>query len=79
MKGKGQPDYRERIFSLPAVMHGQPVVKGTRIPAALILGYLATGETPEIIMAEYPGLAAEDIKACLAFAASLPEFGVYAF
>ena len=79
MNGKEQKEYRDRIVSDPAIMHGKPVVKGTRIPAALILGFLAAGESPDDIIAEYPQLKPEDVQACLAYAASLAEFGVYAF
>jgi uncharacterized protein (DUF433 family) len=36
-------DWHDHIESDPQVLHGKPCIKGTRIPAALILGYVAAG------------------------------------
>lgn len=58
----------ERITLNPAVMTGKPVIKGTRLTVEYILNLLAHGATDEEIMAEYDGLAHEDIRACLLFA-----------
>lgn len=58
-----------RIVSNPAVMMGKPVVKGTRITVEHILRCLAAGETPEEIVADYPPLTVEDIRAAQGFAA----------
>jgi len=44
------------------------VIKGTRIPVGLILGYLAGGLMVEEILAEYPTLTREDVLACLEYA-----------
>jgi len=63
------PGYLERISVEANVCHGQPCVKGTRIMVWLILQYLANGDTLEDIFAAYPDLTAEDIRACLAYAA----------
>ena len=43
--------WRENIESTPEVLRGKPRLKGTRIPVSLILGYLASGYTPEGIIA----------------------------
>ncbi len=59
----------ERITIDPAVRSGKPTVKGTRITVSDILEYLAGGMTPEEILADFPDLSAEDIRAVLAFAA----------
>ena len=64
----------ERIESDPQVLRGKPCIKGTRIPVALILGYLATQQTAEQIIEEFPGLSAADISACLEFARDLADF-----
>ena len=64
----------ERIESDPQVLRGKPCIKGTRIPVALILGYLATQQTAEQIIEEFPGLIAADISACLEFARDLADF-----
>ncbi len=58
----------ERISVNPKVMLGKPVIRGTRLTVEFILGLLAQGDTVEAILAEYPGLAKEDIQACLLFA-----------
>jgi uncharacterized protein (DUF433 family) len=58
----------KRITARPEVFGGKPIIRGMRISVELILGLLAHGETPEAIMADYPDLAPEDIRACLAYA-----------
>jgi uncharacterized protein (DUF433 family) len=55
----------ERIRTDPEIMAGMPVIAGTRIPVEMVLEWLAGGETAESILAEYDGLEAEDIVACL--------------
>ena len=57
-----------RIISNPAVCHGNPVIRGTRIPVWLILEYLANGDNADDVLAAYPALTKEDISACLAYA-----------
>ena len=49
-------------------MVGKPVIKGTRLTVEFILGLLAHGADFEEILAEYQGITAEDIQACLLFA-----------
>lgn len=58
----------ERIALNPKVMVGKPVIKGTRLTVEHILNLLAHGTTVAEILAEYQGLTAEDIQACLLFA-----------
>lgn len=57
-----------RITADPAVKFGVPVVKGTRVPAKLVLGQLASGMTTAQICAAYD-ITPEDILAVLAYAA----------
>ncbi len=57
-----------RITVDPAVRFGKPVIKGTRVPADLVVGQLASGMTSEDVCREY-GLVREDILAVLAYAA----------
>jgi uncharacterized protein (DUF433 family) len=59
-----------RIESSPAVMMGKPCVKGTRIPVYLLLEKMAAGETPEQLVAAYPQITIEDLRACLEYAAA---------
>ena len=58
----------ERITLNPEVMTGKPVINGTRLTVEFILNLLAHGATTAEIVAEYDGLTAEDIQACLLFA-----------
>lgn len=58
----------ERISLDPKVMTGKPVIRGTRLTVEYILNLLAHGATTEEILAEYKGLAREDIQACILFA-----------
>jgi uncharacterized protein (DUF433 family) len=56
----------------PAVQHGKPVIRGTRVPVARILGSLAGGMSSEEIVDEYR-VTVEDIAATLEFATELVE------
>jgi uncharacterized protein (DUF433 family) len=62
--------WNERISVDPAVRNGKPCIKGTRITVYDILEYLAGGMNEDEILADFPDLAREDIRACLAFAAA---------
>lgn len=62
-------DYRERITIEPGKRGEKPCIRGLRITVYDVLEYLATGMTPEQILADFPDLEAEDISAVLAFAA----------
>jgi uncharacterized protein (DUF433 family) len=61
----------DRIATDPNVCHGKTCVRGTRIMVAVILDNLAEGVTPEQIVAEYPPLTLEDVRAAIAYAATL--------
>jgi uncharacterized protein (DUF433 family) len=63
--------FPEWIEARSDVMMGKPCLKGTRIPVYLILEKLAAGETSEILLAAYPQLRTEHIKASLEYAARL--------
>jgi uncharacterized protein (DUF433 family) len=52
-----------RISVKPEVMGGKPCIKGTRIPVDLILRYLGDGQGVEDIVAAFPGLTVEDVRA----------------
>ena len=62
-------DYTERITITPDKRSGKPCIRGTRMTVTDVLEYLAGGMSPEEIVAEFPDLTLEDIRACLAFAA----------
>jgi uncharacterized protein (DUF433 family) len=73
---EAQLDWRQHIVSTPNVLRGKPRIVETRIPVALILGYLASGVTVDEIRAEFPDLLPEHISACLNYARELAEFEV---
>jgi uncharacterized protein (DUF433 family) len=60
--------WEERIVIDPAVLVGKPVIKGTRLAVEFIVDLLAQGWTEAQIIANYPGVTREDIRACLAYA-----------
>lgn len=66
-----EKDLIERIVIDPEIMTGKPVIKGTRIPVELIVRMLAQGISEEEILEEYPRLTPEDIRAALAYAATI--------
>ncbi|MFL6601584.1 MAG: DUF433 domain-containing protein [Steroidobacteraceae bacterium] len=61
-----------RIVLDPAVVHGKPVIRGTRLPVTVVVGSLAGGMTFEEVQREYD-LTADDIRAALKFVADLAE------
>ncbi|MHB1418269.1 MAG: DUF433 domain-containing protein [Bacillota bacterium] len=60
-----------RIVSDPAILGGKPVIKGTRIAVYLILDLLSEAYSFNDILALYPHLSLEDIKACIQYAAKV--------
>lgn len=64
-------NWKDRISINPEVCKGRACVAGTRIPVSVVLDNLAEGLTPEEIIRSYPPLTADDIRACIAYAASL--------
>jgi uncharacterized protein (DUF433 family) len=61
----------DRISIDPQVCFGKPCIKGTRIWVSLILDFLANGESEAQILAVYPQLEPDDIRAALAYAAEI--------
>lgn len=61
--------YRERITMEPGKRGGKPCIRGLRITVYDVLEYLAAGMTEQEMLADFPDLEPEDVKACLAFAA----------
>jgi len=58
------------ISTDPNRRNGRPCVRELRISVGDVLGWLAEGQTPAQILADYPELTDEDIRACLAYAAA---------
>jgi uncharacterized protein (DUF433 family) len=63
-----------RISISPDVCHGKPVIKGTRVLVSNILGALASGETIEEVLEDYPNITKEDVYAALDFGSVLSTF-----
>ena len=61
--------WEDRIEINPQVLVGKPVIKGTRLAVEFIVELLANGWSNEQIIENYPGVTADDIQACLAYAA----------
>jgi uncharacterized protein (DUF433 family) len=57
-----------RIVLDASVLAGKPVIRGTRLSVDFIIGLMADGWSEADILRNYPGLAHEDIAACLAYA-----------
>ena len=62
-------DYSKIITIEPDKRGGKPCIRGLRITVYDVFDYLASGMTVEEILADFPDLTAEDIRACMAFAA----------
>ena len=62
-------NWRQRIVIDPAIHHGEPCIKGTRVPVSVIVGSIADDDTPDHILGAWPELTSEDVKAALKFAA----------
>jgi uncharacterized protein (DUF433 family) len=60
---------QDRIIIDPAVRSGKPIIRGTRITVSDVLEYLAGGMSHAEIMADFPDLTEEDLRAALTFAA----------
>lgn len=62
-------NWQEYITVSPGVRSGKPCIKGTRITVSDVLEYLAGGMTEAALLADFPELKPEHIRAVLAFAA----------
>ncbi len=62
-------DYRHIVTIEAGKRGGRPCIRGLRIAVADVLGWLAAGMSHDQILADYPELTEEDIRACLAYAA----------
>lgn len=71
---RGDVDYalvvawQEHIEVDDAVVAGKPVIRGTRLSVDFVLGLLAAGWSIDEVVDNYPGVAQEDVRACLAYA-----------
>jgi uncharacterized protein (DUF433 family) len=61
--------WRDRIIIDPAIHHGEPCIKGTRVPVSVIVGSVTDGDTAEQIINAWPQLTGDYVEAVLKFAA----------
>ena len=64
-------DWREHVAVNPQVCHGKACIVGTRVMVSVILDNLADDVLPDEILASYPSLKPDDIRAAIAYAADL--------
>lgn len=62
-------DYEKTITIEPGKRGGKPCIRGLRITVYDVLEYLASGMSEAEILSDFPDLTANDLRACLAFAA----------
>jgi uncharacterized protein (DUF433 family) len=62
--------WQDRIVVDPAVQHGRPIIKGTRVPVHILVGSVAGGMTVEEVAEEY-GVSVPDVRAALEYASRL--------
>ncbi len=62
-----QADMSRYITRNPEILGGKPIIRGTRIPVYLIVGFVEAGQSPEQIVDDYPNLTLEDVQAALVF------------
>jgi uncharacterized protein (DUF433 family) len=63
----------DRVTINPAICHGKPCIRGTRIMISVTLDNLAAGVPRSEILSGYPSLKSEDIDAALAYAPRVPK------
>ena len=61
----------KRISVDPAICGGRPCIRGHRIWVSLVLDFLASGQTISEVVANYPGIEAADVLACIAYGAEM--------
>lgn len=61
-------DWEDRIVLDPEVLVGKPVIRGTRLAVEFIVELLALGWSTDEVVRQYPGVTADDVRACSAYA-----------
>lgn len=70
-------DWKNHVEIAPDLHHGDPCIRGTRIPVTVVVGSLADGMTVDEILDSYPQLTTEDVQASLAYASELLRQDLY--
>lgn len=63
----------------PAICHGKPVIRGTRVLVSTILGALGGGDSIEALLEDYPNITRQDVEAALEFASQLSDYQASAY
>lgn len=66
-------EIEKRITTNPEIYRGKPIIRGTRVPVYLVVGFLELGQTAEEIVDDYPELTIEDVGAAAAYDAYVRE------
>jgi len=61
----------QHIAVFPSAGLGEAVIRGTRIAVSSVLDYLADGVSEDELLRRYPQMTSDDIRACLAYAATV--------
>ncbi len=67
------PQLRGLLICNPTVKRGEPIVRGTRIPARILAAIAKMGSSVEEMLRDYPMLTQEGLDAALAFSAAIPR------
>ncbi|MFO0812172.1 MAG: DUF433 domain-containing protein [Gemmatales bacterium] len=70
-------DILQRITSNPEILGGKPIIRGKRLSVEAVLNMLAIGDDEATILAGYPWMESDDIKACLVYASRLASLENY--
>ncbi len=63
--------WQDYVVIDPKIHHGEPCIKGTRVPVAILVGSIADGMNFDEVLKEYPQITREAIQAALAYAADV--------
>ncbi|HLF35151.1 MAG TPA: DUF433 domain-containing protein [Cyclobacteriaceae bacterium] len=66
-----QDELIKRVTVNPAIFGGKPIIRGRRLAVEHVLGMLAAGDSPEVILKGFDWMEIEDIRACLLYAHKL--------
>jgi len=66
-------EWRDHIVLDPAICHGRPTFRGTRVLVSTVLAYLAAGRSEAEVGEDFPAIAADAIHAALAYAADVVD------
>jgi uncharacterized protein (DUF433 family) len=71
MTGMTETDLMKRITITPYIFGGKAIIRGRRLAVEHVLGMLAAGDTTDTLLAAYPWLDPDDVRACLLHARNL--------